>query len=147
MLTGFTWMRYYGAFRTATIAGLMEDVEVSQMRPRAVRLEGTIVGFGVPGAFWCADLVLRDSTGILYMLYKQSIPFGRLMFAVTEAHKYIGQHVVIEGWFRRGVSPYIEMGRLTSEDGRAHVAWSRWIHHGMAALLTIAGAVWFALAR
>jgi heat shock protein HtpX len=152
MLTGITWMlrtwmRYYGTFRTATIAGLMEDVEVSQMRPRAVRLEGTIIGFGVPGAFWCADLVLRDSTGILYMLYKQSIPFARLMFAVTEAHKYIGQQVVIEGWFRRGMRPYIEMGRLTSEDGRAHVAWSRWIHHGMAALLTIAGAVWFALAR
>lgn len=137
-----TWMRYFGSFQPATIAGLMEDVKVSQMRPRAVRLSGTIVGFGVPGAFWCADLVLRDSTGLLYMLYKQSIPLARLMFAVTEAQKYIGQHVVIEGWFRRGMRPYIEMGRLTGEDGRAHVAWSRWVHYGMAALLTIGAAVW-----
>jgi fumarate reductase subunit D len=76
------------------------------------------------------------------MLYKQSIPLARLMFAVTEAQKYIGQHVVIEGWFRRGMRPYIEMGRLTGEDGRAHVAWSRWVHYGMAALLTIGAAVW-----
>lgn len=150
MLTGFTWMlrtwmRYYGAFRPATIAGLMEDVEVSQMRPRAVRLEGTIVGFGVPGAFWCADLVLCDSTGILYMLYKQSIPLARVVFAVMEAPNYIGQQVVIEGWFRRGLMPYIEMGRLTGEDARPHVAYSRAIQHGIAALIMIAGAIWFTL--
>src|ERR1039458_8962696 len=118
-----TWLRYYGTFQPATIEKLMEDVEVSEMRPRAVRLEGTIVGFGVPGAFFCADLVLRDSTGMLFVLYKQAIPLARLMFAVTAAANYIGQKVVIEGWFRRGLRPYVEMGYLTGEDGKAHVTW------------------------
>ena len=150
MLTGVTWMlrtwmRYYGRFEPATIRDLMEDVEVSPMRPRAARIEGMIVGFGVPGAFWCADLVIRDETGLLFMLYKQSIPLARLMFAVTEANKYIGQRVVIEGWFRRSLHPYIEMGRLTGEDGKSHIAWSRWVHHGAAAALAATGAIWFSM--
>jgi hypothetical protein len=152
LLTGVTWMlrtwlRYYGAFQSATIAELMTDVDVSQMRTRAVRLEGTIAGFGVPGLFWCADLVVRDSTGMLFVLYKQSIPLARLMFAVTTASSYIGQKVVLEGWFRRGLRPYIEMGRLTGEDGKTHVTWSRWVHHGVAALLIVGGALWLAVAR
>jgi hypothetical protein len=142
-----TWMRYFGKFEPATIAKLMEDVQVSQMRPRAVRLEGTIAGFGVPGAFFCADLVLRDDTGMLFVLYKQTIPLARLMFALTTARGYIGQKVAIEGWFRRGLRPYIEMGRLTGEDGKPHVTWSRWVHHGVAALLAIGGALWLAVAR
>ena len=142
-----TWLRYYGTFQPATIAALMEDVEVSEMRPRAVRLTGTIAGFGVPGAFFCADLVLRDSTGMLFVLYKQTIPLARLMFAVTTAAGYIGQQVVIEGWFRRGMRPYIEMGYLTGEDGKPHVTWSRWIHYGAAALVAIGGLLWLAVAR
>jgi heat shock protein HtpX len=142
-----TWFRYSGTCAPATIAGLMEDVEVSQMRPRAVRLEGTIVGFGVPGAFWCADLVMRDSTGILFVLYKQSIPLARLLFAFTEAANYIGEQVTIEGWFRRGLRPYIEIGRLTSQHGEPLVTRSRTVQTAAAAVVTIAGLVWLVMAR
>ena len=152
LLTGVTWalrtwLRYYGSFQPATIADLMTDVDVSQMRTRAVRLEGTMVGFGVPGAFWCADLVLRDPTGMLFVLYKQTIPLARLMFAITTASGYIGQKVMIEGWFRRGLRPYIEMACLTGEDGKTHVTWSRWVHHGVASLLMVGGALWLAVSR
>jgi hypothetical protein len=136
-----TWFRYYGAARPAKIRELMEDVTVSQMRPRAVRLEGTIMGFGVPGAFWCPDLVLRDSTGLLYVLYRQSIPFARLFFAVSTADRYIGQKVVIEGWFRRGLRPYIEMSCLTGEDGQPRRAYSRWVQYAAAALVALGGLV------
>ena len=76
-LLGAAWMlrisfRYRGRFEDASIGSLLEDVEVSQMRPRAVRLKGEILGRGVPGAFWSADLVLRDPTGILFILYRQA---------------------------------------------------------------------------
>ena len=137
-----TWFRYFGAFRPGTIAGLMVDMGVSEMRPRAVRLEGTIVGFGVPGAWFCADLVLKDPTGLLFVLYKQPIPLARLMFALTEADSYIGQKVVIDGWFRRGLRPYIEMGRLTGEDGFALTTWSRRVHYGLAGLTMLGGLLW-----
>ena len=137
-----TWYRYHGEFQPATVGTLIEDVEVSQMRPRAVQLKGQIVGRGVPGAFWSSDLVLRDSTGILFVLYRQSIPLARLMFAITEAESYIGQEVEIEGWFRRGLSPYVEMSLLKGENGESHRAYSRWIQYGLGVLAIIAGYYW-----
>jgi len=146
IILGVTWMlrtsyRYRGRFEDATVGPLLEDLEVSQMQPRAVRLKGEILGRGVPGAFWSPDLVLRDSTGILFVLYHPVIPLARLIFAITEAERYIGQHVEIEGWFRRGLTPYVEMWRLTGEDGVTHRAYARWIQYALAAIAVIAGAL------
>jgi Zn-dependent protease with chaperone function len=140
-----TWFRYYGRTRPATIRELMEDITVSQMRSRAVRLEGTIIGFGVPGAFWCPDLVLRDSTGMLYVLYRQSIPFARLFFALSSAERYIGRNVVIEGWFRRGLRPYIEMSCLTGDDRQPRRAYSRRVQYAAAAAVSAGGVAWMVM--
>ncbi len=147
IVSGIGWLlrvayRYRGEFQNASIGSLLEDTGVSQMRPRAVRLEGQILGRGVPGVFWSPDLVLRDATGIVFVLYRQSIPLARLFFALTEAENYIGQHIVVEGWFRRGLSPYIEMSRLTAEDGAVHRTYSRWIQCAIAAAAIIVGCVW-----
>jgi len=130
MVTGMAWIcriwfRYYGTMEPATIAQLLQDVEVSEMRPRAVRLEGKILGFGVPGAFWCPDLILHEGGSLLYVWYRQSIPFARLLFALSSAEGYIGQRVAIEGWFRRGLRPYLEISCLTGEDGKPRRAYSR----------------------
>ena len=126
ILLGVAWMlrisfRYHGRFEDASIGSLLEDVTVSQMRPRGVRLKGEILGRGEPGAFWSADPVLRDPTGILFVLYRQDIPLARSLFALTEAENYIGQQVEIEGWFRRGLTPYVEMSRLAGKDGATHL--------------------------
>jgi heat shock protein HtpX len=144
IVLGVSWIlrisyRYRGRFEDASIGSLLEDVEVSEMRPRAVRLKGEVLGRGVPGAFWSPDLTLRDSTGILFVLYRQSIPFARFLFALTEAENYIGRQVEIEGWFRRGLTPYVEMARLTGEDGASHGAYSRWVQYALAGMAVIAG--------
>jgi hypothetical protein len=115
------------------------------MRPRAVRLQGEILGQGVPGAFWSPDLVLRDATGHLFVLYRQSIPFARLFFAITEAGEWIGKTVVIEGWYRRGVQPYVEMSRLTGADGTTRRTYSRWVQYAIAAATTAAGLLWLSM--
>lgn len=137
-----TAFRYRGRFEDASIGSLLEDVEVSQMRPRAVHLKGEILGRGVPGAFWSPDLVLRDSTGILFVLYRQSIPLARFLFAVTEAENYIGKQVEVEGWFRRGLTPYIEMSRLTGENGATHSSISVWVQYALSLLAIAAGYLW-----
>ncbi len=142
-----TWYRYHGEFQPAMIGRLIEDVEVSEMRPRAVRLEGEILGRGVPGAFWSPDLVLRDSTGMLFVLYRQSIPFARFLFAMTAAETYIGQKVTIEGWFRRGLRPYVEMSTLAGEDGSTHRAYSRWVQYALATAAIGAGWLWLVASR
>ena len=134
--------RYRGEFQDASIGALLEDLEVSQMRPRAVRLKGEIVGRGVPGAFWSADLVLRDASGIVFLLYRQSIPFARFLFAISAAEEYIGQEVVVEGWFRRGLAPYVEMSKLTGQDNTSHRAISRWVQLVLAAIAVAIGWLW-----
>ena len=145
---GVTWIlrvayRYRGKFQDAAIGALLEDVEVSQMRPRAVRLKGKILGRGEPGAFWSPDLVLRDASGIMFILYRQSIPFARFMFGTSEAEGYVGQEVVIEGWFRRGLTPYVEMSKLTGEYDNVHRAYSRWVQIGVALVAMAIGGYWF----
>jgi hypothetical protein len=144
---GVTWFlrvayRYRGQFQSATVETLIRDLGVSQMQPRAVRLQGKIVGRGMPGAFWSPDLVLRDATGIIFLLYRQSIPFARFLFAMSEAENYIGQEVTVEGWLRRGATPYVEMGKLTGSDGKAHRTYSRWIQFALALAAAAAGLLW-----
>lgn len=147
VFAGVAWMlrvafRYRGEFQDASIGALLEDLEVSQMRPRAVRLKGEIVGRGVPGAFWSADLVLRDASGIVFLLYRQSIPFARFLFAISAAEEYIGKEVVVEGWFRRGLAPYVEMSKLTGQDNTSHRAISRWVQLVLAAIAVAIGWLW-----
>jgi heat shock protein HtpX len=147
MFTGVAWMlrilyRYRGEIQDASIGSLIQDTDVSQMRPRAVRLRGKILGRGLPGAFWSPDLTLQDSTGIIFILYRQSIPFARLIFATTDAANYFGKEVVVEGWFRRGLRPYIEMSKLSSPGEATRRTYSRWVQLVLAAFAVAAGWLW-----
>lgn len=139
-----TMYRYRGAYEDASIGALMKDLEVSEMRPRGVRLTGKILGRGVPGAFWSPDLVLQDASGIMFILYRQSIPLARFLFAMTAVEGYIGQDVTVEGWYRRGLRPYVEMSKITGADGKTHRAYSRWIQYALAVAAIAVGWCWLA---
>src|SRR5215469_16278736 len=117
LMLGVTWaariaFRYHGRFVPKKVQELLEDLGVSQMRPRAVEMEGEVIGNGVPGAFWSPDLVLQDETGLMFLYYRSSIPLGRLFFAVHNADRYIGERVKVQGWYRRGIKPYVELARI-----------------------------------
>jgi hypothetical protein len=104
--------RYNGEFQPARVNDLVEDLSVSQMRPRAVEIEGEIVGNARPGARWSPDLVLNDDSGSMFLLYRSSLPLGRLFFAFQTADRLVGEHVKVQGWYRRGRQPYIEIARI-----------------------------------
>lgn len=170
-LLGITWVariafRYRGEFRS-NVGELLEDMSVSQMRPRAVEITGEVVGQGLPGAFWSPDLVLKDDTGMIFLLYRSSIPLGRLFFAMTNADRFLGEKVTVKGWYRRGLRPYIEMSRIeatvtkyrsgngpaslfgsqgeTGPEGVEHLvnrSYSRWIQTAVAAACTAVGLIW-----
>jgi heat shock protein HtpX len=121
---GITWgariaFRYRGNFQRKHVNELLEDLNVSQMRPLAVEVEGEVVGHGIPGAFWSPDLVLRDETGLIFLLYRSSVPFGRLLFALRSADRLVGERVTVKGWYRRGLKPYIEMSRVEARVSKA----------------------------
>jgi hypothetical protein len=79
---------------------------------------------------------------MIFMLYRQSIPFARFLFAVGAADTLIGQMVDVEGWFRRGLKPYVEMSRLTGEDGSVHRTYSRRIQCALAMAAVVSGWFW-----
>jgi len=168
---GVTWaariaFRYRGVFERKRVVELLDDMQVSQMRPRAVEIEGEIIGHGVPGAFWSPDLVLRDETGMMFLLYRSSVPFGRLLFALRSADRLVGERVNVQGWYRRGLKPYIEMSRVEARVSKASGAafvslfnnedssrpleyeqiversYSRWIQLAASAACAAAGIVW-----
>ncbi len=176
LTAGVTWairigFRYRGRFAPEQVGTLLADMEVSQMTPRAVELRGTIVGNGVPGAFWSPDLVLQDETGLMFVLYRSSIPLGRLLFAMNDADRFIGEEVVVRGWYRRGLRPYVEFSEISgtvretsglrgsvpvsllsqmnldaAERGTTRElrqrSYSRWIQMTGAAVLTAGGVFW-----
>ena len=169
---GATWavriaFRYHGEFKAARVGELLEDMSVSQMRPRAVEITGEIVGQGLPGAFWSPDLVLRDETGLMFLLYRASIPFARLFFAIHNVDRLLGEKVTVQGWYRRGMRPYIEMSRIEADVAKPRAgsgpirlfgdqgdsgpeemekvvarSYSRWIQLTGAAACTAAGVLW-----
>jgi len=176
---GATWamrimFRYRGSFEAKNIQQLLEDLDVSQMTPRAVELRGEIVGNGVPGAFWSPDLVIQDETGMMFVLYRSSIPLGRLFFAMTDAYRFIGEQVVVRGWYRRGLRPYVELSDIRATvtksapiSGSGPVSlfsqstldaaaashpeelhqrsYSRWIQLGVSAVVVCVGVAWLML--
>ena len=172
LLLGITWaarivFRYHGSFQRRKVKDLIEDLDVSQMRPRAVEIEGEVVGHGIPGAFWSPDLVLRDDTGLMFLLYRSSIPFGRLFFALRSADRLIGERVIIQGWYRRGLRPYVEMARVEAQVSKSsgekgplslfgkdgvttpveyeqlvERSYSRWIQLALSAACTAIGILW-----
>lgn len=172
VVMGMTWgakiaYRYRGAFQPHQVSDLLDDMAVSQMRPRAVQLQGEIIGHGIPGAFWSPDLVLQDESGMMFLLYRSSIPLGRLFFALKSADRLVGEKVTIQGWYRRGLRPYVEMAKVEAKVSKARAgrgmttlfggegaeapleyetlverSYSRWIQMAVAAVCTGVGLIW-----
>jgi heat shock protein HtpX len=162
--------RYRGTFAAKNVQQLLEDLDVSQMTPRAVELKGEIIGNGVPGAFWSPDLVMQDETGQMFVLYRSSVPFGRLFFALKDAYRFIGEPVTVKGWYRRGLRPYVELAEIRAMSSKAELktdgpvslfgqatldaaasakpelliqrSYSRWIQLAISAAVTTAGIFW-----
>ncbi len=143
---GLTWIlkigyRYRGKFQEST-AGILHGMHVSVIRPRAVRLKG-ILGRGESGPFWSPDLLLRDASGVVSILCRQSTPFVHFVFGTSEAKDFIDKEVVVEGWFRQGVEPYVELSKISDDDGNVHRSYSRWVKLAAAVAATEIGLFWF----
>jgi heat shock protein HtpX len=80
-------------------------------------LEGEIIGRGIPGLFYSADLALQDKTGYMIVDYRQPVGILEFLFGWLRTDKLIGKRGKIMGWYRRGARPYFEMRRLVLEDG------------------------------
>ncbi len=123
LLTGMAWwlrrrIEYLPQFNEErTVNSLVRETKASVVRAIPCELEGEIIGRGVPGLFYSADLALQDKTGYMIVDYRQPLGILEFLFGWLRTDKLIGKRGKIVGWYRRGVRPYFEMRRLILEDG------------------------------
>jgi heat shock protein HtpX len=143
--TRFRYRR--GLFPHMTTASLLGHVKVSDVRPVPATVTGTIIGKGVPGLIWSEDFVLRDSTGILFLDYRQPLAIWNWLFGLLRAGRYQGKEVRVRGWFRRAPVPYLELDYLEVVDGSepSRRAYTSYFCVGWSVFLMAAGAAAAAL--
>ncbi|MBE5821492.1 MAG: hypothetical protein E7311_02750 [Clostridiales bacterium] len=91
------------------VSELMSEVKVSHITSIPCILEGEIIGRGNPGCIFNEDFVIKDETGIMFLDYNQPLHIIEKIFAIFKSQEYFNKKVKVQGWFRRGVVPYIEV--------------------------------------
>jgi hypothetical protein len=125
-------------FAPLSVVGLLHKVKVSNVRPVPARLRGTIIGRGVPGLIWSEDFVMRDSTGILFLDYRQPLHIWEWLFGLFRAGEFAGKSVEVVGWFRRAPLPYLELKSITV-DGKTRNSYARHGRYIWAIFLAVVG--------
>lgn len=109
-----TFSHPQGHFPAMRISSLLKQVKVSGVRGVPCTLRGRIIGRGDPGLIWSEDFVLRDDSGIMLLDYRQPLRIMEFLFGLMRGGRYIGQEVVVTGWFRRAPVPYLQIDTLSS---------------------------------
>jgi hypothetical protein len=130
-------------FERMTVADLLSEVKVSPVRPVCATITGTIIGRGVPGLIYSEDFVIRDSTGILFLDYKQPFAIWNWLFGLLKAGEYTQKQVRVQGWFRRSPVPYMEILHMETLDGvkSERTCYSSYASYAFYALLLVGGAL------
>lgn len=132
------WSYRAGEFPPSTVATLLQAVKVSGVRSIPVRLEGRIIGRGIPGLIYSEDLVLRDDTGFIFLDYRQPFRLMELWFGLARAGDLVGRDVIATGWYRRAPTPFLELGTL-EVDGDVRHCWVRAAKLFIASVAVVAG--------
>lgn len=110
------------------LAHLIDNPNWTPKDSITVRLNGKLLGR--PGLHnWLGqDLMLQTPQGLIKLHFLSSLgPLGNL-FHRLPPHLLIGQSVTVTGWFRRGVTPWIDADQLRTADGSlaqsGHPFWS-----------------------
>ncbi len=119
------WVRYRApVFAELSVATLMRQVKVSEIRPIPCRLEGIVRGKGEPGLVWSEDFVLHDATGMMFLDHRQPLAIWEFLWGWLASWKVIAGQITVEGWFRRMPVPYVEIARYWV-DGELRRSWYR----------------------
>lgn len=96
-------------YKETNVAELLGEVKVSEITSIPCILKGRIIGRGNPGCIFNEDFVIQDDTGIIFLDYNQPLHILNKIFALFKAKENFDKEVVVKGWYRRGVVPYVEI--------------------------------------
>jgi len=127
-----------GEAEEKTVIELLSNVYASPVRATKTRLNGKIIGRGQAGYRFGDDLMIKDSTGMMYLRYQSLIPvIGNFLFGWRKAGKLIDSSAEATGWFLRGNTPWIGLRRIKATEDI-----DSWVHiHGLllGGLITLIG--------
>lgn len=126
--------------KPTTMLELMSDLYASPAKGTPVRVEGQLMGRGVPGFVFSEDVMLQDNTGFMYLDYQSGIPvIGNIVFAWKKVQTLLGKPAHAQGWFFRSNSQHIALANLDVE-GQVFKSYNRfWNYVWVGALAVLAG--------
>ena len=140
--TSFTYRK---GFAPNNVVELITKINVSPVRPVPSIIEGKIVGKGIAGYWLSEDLYFQDKTGLMYIDYRFGFRLVDFWWALARADRLVGQNVRIQGWYRRGPSPYFQVDTIWTQEGRRFRNYSRHMTYILAVIFFIIGAFLFYL--
>jgi hypothetical protein len=142
-----TSFMYRKGFAPSNVVELVTNINVSPVRPVPAIIEGKIVGKGIAGYWLSEDLYFQDNTGLMYIDYRFGLRIVDFWWALAKADRHVGQNVKIQGWYRRGPSPYFQVDTIWTESGQRARNYSKHMTYILAVLFFIIGAfllfTWF----
>lgn len=107
-----------GASSESTILNEMRNPYASPVRGKLVSLSGNVIGRGQPGYVFSEDMMMQDSTGIIFLNYSSLFAWvGNIFFALTRVKQLIGKSVTATGWFFRHMGSSLSLKEIRSEEG------------------------------
>ncbi len=145
-LTLFLWInRYFPDIKPTTVhtepnlGTLFSNPATLPPDSQPVQLTGQLLGRQGSLNWLGQDLILQTSTGLVRLHYSSFLgPLGNLLPQPNRPSHLINQQVTVTGWFRRGVTPWIDIETLRSQGGKVTRAnYPLWL-----TIVALAAALW-----
>ncbi len=126
-----------------SLPDLLTDAAAIPLDSFPIRIEGQLLGRRGLSNWLAQDLILHSPTGLVKLHAASNLGvFGYLWLFSKRPSDSVGQAILTVGWFRRGATPWIDLERFTTPDGKihssAHPIWSTLL----AAVAALLGAYW-----
>jgi Zn-dependent protease with chaperone function len=127
--------------KNPTLPELLTDADAIPVDSLPISLEGQLLGRRGISNWLAQDLILQSPTGLVKLHAASNLGvFGYLWFLSKRPSDVVGQTISAVGWFRRGATPWIDLDRFTTAEGKTHAnghpIWST-ILAGVAVLLGV----------
>jgi Zn-dependent protease with chaperone function len=112
-----------------SVIELLQNPDALPLESTPVRLEGKLLGRPGISNILSQDLLLKTEGGMVRLHCLSPLgPIGNLLPKKTRFTDLINQNLLAIGWFRRGVTPWIDVDNLRTSGGRVdrsnHPVWS-----------------------
>ena len=108
---------------------LLSDLKALPLDSQAIQLKGQLLGKSGMSNWLGQDLILQTTRGLIKLHYSDKLgPIGDLWPKINRPADFVGKPITINGWWRRGATPWIDVNTLKTENGQSinggHPLWS-----------------------